>query len=186
ALLENITLYDNESWNDSRDFAKPMKAISLPQDVQRTSDHRLIEFKNQVQLFMEAHLALMQPTQWSHETQYCIEDLEQAFVEYASSCIDKAGGFFGVSVTKLTTSRLVNGSSCGGSDMVIKDLDLEKKIDAMMRDFLDFFIIAVQTLGSGISILLAVGTPFTGSGNLYCQWKLSTSSGNALCILFPT
>nr|GEV79654.1 retrovirus-related Pol polyprotein from transposon TNT 1-94 [Tanacetum cinerariifolium] len=49
-----------------------------------------------------------------------------------------------------------------------------------------FFIIAVQTLGSGISILLAVGTPSTGSGKLYCQWELSSSSGNALCILFPT
>nr|GFA31593.1 hypothetical protein [Tanacetum cinerariifolium] len=49
-----------------------------------------------------------------------------------------------------------------------------------------FFIIAVQTLGSGISILLAVRTPSTGSGNLYCQWELSPSSGNALCILFPT
>nr|GEV21024.1 hypothetical protein [Tanacetum cinerariifolium] len=35
-----------------------------------------------------------------------------------------------------TTDRLVNGSSCGGIDMVIKDLDLEPKIDAMMRDFL--------------------------------------------------
>nr|GEZ76603.1 hypothetical protein [Tanacetum cinerariifolium] len=32
----------------------------------------------------------------------------------------------------------------------------------------------------------AVGTPSTGSGNLYCQWELSPSSGNALCILFPT
>nr|GEV58642.1 hypothetical protein [Tanacetum cinerariifolium] len=49
-----------------------------------------------------------------------------------------------------------------------------------------FFIIAVQTHGSGISILLAVGTLSTGSGNLYCQWELSPSSGNALCILFPT
>nr|GEU97847.1 hypothetical protein [Tanacetum cinerariifolium] len=49
-----------------------------------------------------------------------------------------------------------------------------------------FFIIAVQTPGSGISILLAVGTPSTGSGNLYCQWELSHDSGNALCILFPT
>nr|GEY78518.1 hypothetical protein [Tanacetum cinerariifolium] len=44
----------------------------------------------------------------------------------------------------------------------------------------------VQTPGSGISILLAVGTPSTGSGNLYCQWELSPGSGNALCILFPT
>ncbi|GKG38979.1 hypothetical protein Tco_0460691, partial [Tanacetum coccineum] len=38
ALLENITLYDNKSWNDPRDFAKPVKAISLPQDVPSTSD----------------------------------------------------------------------------------------------------------------------------------------------------
>nr|GEX96661.1 hypothetical protein [Tanacetum cinerariifolium] len=51
---------------------------------------------------------------------------------------------------------------------------------------INFFIIAVQTPGSGISILLAVGTPSTGSGNLYCQWELSPGSGNALCILFPT
>nr|GFA31939.1 hypothetical protein [Tanacetum cinerariifolium] len=43
-----------------------------------------------------------------------------------------------------------------------------------------FFIIAVQTPGSGISILLAVGTSSTGSGNLYCQWELSPDSGNAL------
>nr|GEZ72561.1 retrotransposon protein, putative, Ty3-gypsy subclass [Tanacetum cinerariifolium] len=35
-------------------------------------------------------------------------------------------------------------------------------------DLPSFFIIAVQTPGSGISILLAVGTPSTGSGNLYC------------------
>ncbi|GJV86818.1 hypothetical protein Tco_1530756 [Tanacetum coccineum] len=33
ALLEDLALYDNESWNDPRDFAKPVKAISLPQDV---------------------------------------------------------------------------------------------------------------------------------------------------------
>nr|GEX07633.1 hypothetical protein [Tanacetum cinerariifolium] len=36
-------------------------------------------------------------------------------------------GFFGVLVMKLTTSRLVNGSSCEGIDMVIKNLDLEPK-----------------------------------------------------------
>nr|GEV98643.1 putative reverse transcriptase domain-containing protein [Tanacetum cinerariifolium] len=38
----------------------------------------------------------------------------------------------------------------------------------------------MQTPGSGISILLAVGTPSIGSGNLYCQWELSPGSGNAL------
>nr|GEZ67919.1 ribonuclease H-like domain-containing protein [Tanacetum cinerariifolium] len=40
----------------------------------------------------------------------------------------------------------------------------------------------VQTTGSGISILLAVGTPSTGSGNLYCQWELYPGSGNAIVI----
>ncbi|GJR61970.1 MAK10-like protein [Tanacetum coccineum] len=104
ALLEDLALYDNESWNDPRDFAKPVKAIALPQDVLSTSDRRLIELENQVQRLMEAHLALTQPTQVNkvttsceicsgpHDTQYCMEDPEQAFVEYASSRTDEAGG----------------------------------------------------------------------------------------------
>nr|GEU91031.1 hypothetical protein [Tanacetum cinerariifolium] len=56
-------LCNNESWNDPRDFAKPVKAISLPQDVPSTFDRRLTELENQVQRLMEAHLTLMQPTQ---------------------------------------------------------------------------------------------------------------------------
>ncbi|GJU46634.1 MAK10-like protein [Tanacetum coccineum] len=97
ALLENLALYDNKSWNDLKDLAKLLKAITLPQDVSSTSDRHLIELENQVQRLMEAHLALTQPTQVNkittsceicsgpHDTQYCMEDPEQAFVEYASS-----------------------------------------------------------------------------------------------------
>ncbi|GKB01421.1 MAK10-like protein [Tanacetum coccineum] len=33
AILEDLALYDNESWNNPKDFAKPVKAIALPQDV---------------------------------------------------------------------------------------------------------------------------------------------------------
>nr|GEX42249.1 MAK10-like protein [Tanacetum cinerariifolium] len=62
-LLEDLSLYDNESWNDPRDFAKPVKAITLPQDVLSTSDRRIIKLENQVQRLIEAHLALTQPTQ---------------------------------------------------------------------------------------------------------------------------
>ncbi|GJU67206.1 hypothetical protein Tco_1253465 [Tanacetum coccineum] len=103
ALLEDLALYANESWNDPRDFAKPVKAISLPQDVPSTFDCRLIELKNQVQCLMEAHLALTQPTQVNkitssceifsgpYDTQYCMENPKQAFVEYASSRTDEAG-----------------------------------------------------------------------------------------------
>ncbi|GKE18115.1 hypothetical protein Tco_1425692 [Tanacetum coccineum] len=57
ALLKGLALYDNESWNDPRDFAKPVKAISLPQDVTSTFDRRLIKLEHHVQRLMEAHLA---------------------------------------------------------------------------------------------------------------------------------
>nr|GEX09848.1 hypothetical protein [Tanacetum cinerariifolium] len=59
---------------------------------------------NQVQSLMEAHLAPTQPTQVNkvttsceicngpHDTKYFMEDPEQAFVEYATSRTDEAGG----------------------------------------------------------------------------------------------
>ncbi|GJZ68513.1 hypothetical protein Tco_0631753, partial [Tanacetum coccineum] len=90
------------SWNDLRDFAKLVKEISLPQDVLSTSDRRLIELENQVQHLMEAHIAPKKPIQVNkitssceicsgpHDTQYCMENPKQTFVEYASSRINKA------------------------------------------------------------------------------------------------
>ncbi|GKF06470.1 hypothetical protein Tco_0037138, partial [Tanacetum coccineum] len=100
---KDLALYDNKSWNDPRDFAKPVKAIALPQDVPSTSNCHLIELENQVQCLMQAHLAPTQPTQMNkittsceicsgpHDTQYCMEDPEQAFVEYASLRTDETG-----------------------------------------------------------------------------------------------
>ncbi|GKC57929.1 hypothetical protein Tco_1085527 [Tanacetum coccineum] len=70
ALLEDLALYDNESWNDPRDFAKLVKAIALPQDVPSTCEI----------------------CSGPHDTRYCMEDPEQAFVKYASSRTDEAGG----------------------------------------------------------------------------------------------
>ncbi|GJX61040.1 hypothetical protein Tco_0293940 [Tanacetum coccineum] len=93
-IVEDLALYDNESWNDLRDFAKP------------ASNHRLIELENQVQRLMVAHLAPKPSVQVNkiassydicgvassydicggpHETQYCMKNPEQAFVDYASS-----------------------------------------------------------------------------------------------------
>ncbi|GKA93945.1 hypothetical protein Tco_0815931 [Tanacetum coccineum] len=98
------TLYDHESWNDLKDLAKPVKAISLPQDVPSTSDCYLIELENQVQCLMEAHLAPKPSVQVNkvassckicggpHDTQICMENPKQAFVDYTSLRTDKAGG----------------------------------------------------------------------------------------------
>ncbi|GJU17690.1 hypothetical protein Tco_1145656, partial [Tanacetum coccineum] len=75
ALLEDLALYDNESWNDPRDFAKPVKAIALPQDIPMNKITTSCEICS-----------------GPHDTQYCMEDPKQAFVEYASSRTDEAGG----------------------------------------------------------------------------------------------
>ncbi|GKD08963.1 hypothetical protein Tco_1188648 [Tanacetum coccineum] len=53
------------------DFAKPVKEITLPQDVPSTSDRRLIELENQVQRLMKAHLAPTQLTQVNKITTSC-------------------------------------------------------------------------------------------------------------------
>ncbi|GJS73642.1 MAK10-like protein [Tanacetum coccineum] len=74
ALLDDLALYDNESWNDPRDFAKPVKEISSPQDVPMNKISSSCEICS-----------------GPHDTQYCRENLEQAFVNYASSRNDEVG-----------------------------------------------------------------------------------------------
>nr|GEU42645.1 MAK10-like protein [Tanacetum cinerariifolium] len=117
AVLEDLALYDNESWNDPRDFAKPVKAISLPQDVSSTSNLCLIELENQAQHLMDAHIAPKKSIlnkftssceicSGPHDSQCCMENLEQAFVDYASSRIDESGGKCLNAVTDLMTGAL--------------------------------------------------------------------------------
>ncbi|GJR87779.1 hypothetical protein Tco_0211790 [Tanacetum coccineum] len=145
ALLEDLDLYDNESWNNLRDFAKPVKKITLPQDVPSTSDRRLIELENKVQRFMEAYLALTQPTQVNkvttpckiysgpHDTQYCMEDPEQAFVEYASSCTDEAGEGL---VSEFMASQDVRLSKFE-ADFKRQQGEMTNKIDTMLKAITD-------------------------------------------------
>ncbi|GJW37142.1 hypothetical protein Tco_0060062 [Tanacetum coccineum] len=104
AILEDLALYDNESWNDPMDFVKLIKAITLPQDVPGTSNRRLIELENQVKCLMDAYLASTQLTQVNkitasseicngpHGTHNCMEGPEQACVDYASSHMNEIRG----------------------------------------------------------------------------------------------
>nr|GEV92193.1 hypothetical protein [Tanacetum cinerariifolium] len=93
----------NRPMNDLRDFAKLVKAISSPQDVPSKSNCYLIELENQVQCLMKAHLAPKKSIEVNkitssckicsgpHDTQCCMENPEQDFVEYASLRMDKVG-----------------------------------------------------------------------------------------------
>ncbi|GJX10311.1 hypothetical protein Tco_0200170 [Tanacetum coccineum] len=140
-----IELPDNESWNDPRDIAKPVKAISLPQDVPSTSDRRLIELENQVQRLMEAHLAPTQPTHVNkvtspceicsgpHDTQYYMENPEQAFVEYASSRTDKAGGL----VSNFMASQDARLSKFEADFKQQQQSEMTNKIDTVLKAITD-------------------------------------------------
>ncbi|GJV11035.1 MAK10-like protein [Tanacetum coccineum] len=145
ALLEDLALYDNESSNDPRDFAKPVKAIALPQDVPSTSDRRLIELKNQVQSLMEVHLAPTQPTQVNkvttsceiysgpHDTQYCMEDPEQAFIEYGSLRIDESGEGLVSNFMASQDARLFTFEA----DLKQQQSEMTNKIDTVLKVITD-------------------------------------------------
>ncbi|GJU08640.1 hypothetical protein Tco_1125070 [Tanacetum coccineum] len=93
---------------------------------------------------MEAHLAPTQPTQVNkittsceissghHDTQYCIEDPEQAFVEYASLRTDEAGGL----VSNFMTSQDARLSKFK-ADFKQKQSKMTNKIDTVLKAITD-------------------------------------------------
>ncbi|GKE96212.1 hypothetical protein Tco_1581067, partial [Tanacetum coccineum] len=124
--------------------AKPVKEITLPQDILITSDRRFIKLENQVQRLMEAHLSPTQPTQVNeittsckicsgpHDTQYCMEDPEQAFVEYAYSRTDEAGGL----VSNFMASQDARLSKFE-SDFKQQQNEITNKIDTVLKAITD-------------------------------------------------
>nr|GEV85800.1 zinc finger, CCHC-type [Tanacetum cinerariifolium] len=109
-LLQKVPRHGIDLWLQILIFynhVNPITRRTIDQaasDVPSTSDRRLIKLKNQVQHLMKAHLAPNQPLQVNkiassceicsgpHDTQICMENLKQAFVEYASSRTKEARG----------------------------------------------------------------------------------------------
>ncbi|GJX58907.1 MAK10-like protein [Tanacetum coccineum] len=107
--LERLSAGSITTWKDLTthflaQFIPPRRTVKLHNDILIYPEYIrrcLIKLENQVQRLMEAHLALMQPTQVNkitssceicsgpHDTQYCMENPEQAFIDYASSRTDK-------------------------------------------------------------------------------------------------
>ncbi|GJW53765.1 MAK10-like protein [Tanacetum coccineum] len=93
---------------------------------------------------MEAHLALMQPTQVNkvttsceicsgpYDTQYCIEDPEQAFVKYTSSRTDEAGGL----VSNFMASQDARLSKFE-ADFKQQQSEMTNKIDTVLKAITD-------------------------------------------------
>ncbi|GKC53709.1 hypothetical protein Tco_1076454 [Tanacetum coccineum] len=101
-LLQKVLHHGIDLWLQVQifyDHVNPTTRRTIDQsagDVPSTPDTYLIELENQDQRLMEAHLAPKSPVQVNkiassckiycgpHDTQYCMENLEQAFVDYAS------------------------------------------------------------------------------------------------------
>ncbi|GJY94709.1 MAK10-like protein [Tanacetum coccineum] len=51
-IIENLALYNHEGWNDTKEFVKPIKAISTPQGISKTPDRRLLELEDQTNFLL--------------------------------------------------------------------------------------------------------------------------------------
>nr|GEW35143.1 MAK10-like protein [Tanacetum cinerariifolium] len=75
-IIENLTLYDLERWNDSKGFVKPVKAISTSQGTSKTPDQRLLDLEDQINFLLKG----LRPTFKPSSTH-----VPQAYVEAVSS-----------------------------------------------------------------------------------------------------
>ncbi|GJT19303.1 hypothetical protein Tco_0878009 [Tanacetum coccineum] len=52
-IIENLTLYDHEGWDEAKEFVKPVKAIATPQGIPKTPDWRLLELEDQISFLLK-------------------------------------------------------------------------------------------------------------------------------------
>nr|GEX00470.1 ribonuclease H-like domain-containing protein [Tanacetum cinerariifolium]GEX61180.1 ribonuclease H-like domain-containing protein [Tanacetum cinerariifolium] len=135
-ITENLTLYDHEGWNDSKDSIKLVKDISTPQSTSKTPDRRLLELEDHINFLLKGS----RPTLRSSST--CIP---QAYVKAQEEINNRMTEMFGI-LKELTTSKApkkgqeekneddnaMNGDSIerpDGSDveMPLKEVEKENK-----------------------------------------------------------
>ncbi|GKE11461.1 MAK10-like protein [Tanacetum coccineum] len=101
-------------------------------------------YENEIQRLMEAHLAPKQPVQVNkisfsceicsgpQDTQYCMENPEQAFIDYASSRTDRAGGL----VSNFMASQDARLSKFE-ADFKQQQSEMTNKIDIVLKAITD-------------------------------------------------
>ncbi|GJV90293.1 MAK10-like protein [Tanacetum coccineum] len=52
-IIKNLALYDHEGWNDTKEFIKPVKAISTPQSTSKTPYRRLLKLEDQINFLLK-------------------------------------------------------------------------------------------------------------------------------------
>ncbi|GJX75904.1 hypothetical protein Tco_0322715 [Tanacetum coccineum] len=62
-IIENLSLYGHEGWDDPRDFAKSVKEISLPHNTPKMPDRRLLELEDQISYLLKDQERYLKKTQ---------------------------------------------------------------------------------------------------------------------------
>ncbi|GKC08621.1 hypothetical protein Tco_1000231 [Tanacetum coccineum] len=52
-IIENLALYDHEGWDDTKEFVKLVKDITVPQGITKTPDRRLLELEDQYNFLLK-------------------------------------------------------------------------------------------------------------------------------------
>ncbi|GJR46400.1 hypothetical protein Tco_1314503 [Tanacetum coccineum] len=61
-IIENLALYDHEGWNDSKNFVKPVKVVSIPQSTSKTPDRRLLELEDHINFLLKGSQPTPRPS----------------------------------------------------------------------------------------------------------------------------
>nr|GEV63294.1 zinc finger, CCHC-type [Tanacetum cinerariifolium] len=72
-IIENLSFYDHEGWNDSKNFVKQVKAISTPQNTSKTPDQRLLELEDHIVFLLKGSQPTPRPS--STHTPQAYEDV---------------------------------------------------------------------------------------------------------------
>ncbi|GJV05072.1 zinc finger, CCHC-type containing protein [Tanacetum coccineum] len=65
-IIENLALYDHEGWNDTKEFVKPVQAISTPQGISETPNLRLLELEDQINFLQKGSLPTLRSSTHIH------------------------------------------------------------------------------------------------------------------------
>ncbi|GJS78565.1 zinc finger, CCHC-type containing protein, partial [Tanacetum coccineum] len=127
-IIKNLALYDHEGWNDTKEFVKPVKAISTPQSTSKTADWRLLELEDQINFLLKGSQPTPRPSSTHIPQSYAeapqalgttfearvrdymaahtkrIERFENAIFKQREEINDKMTKMFGL-LKELTTSR---------------------------------------------------------------------------------
>ncbi|GKA18687.1 hypothetical protein Tco_0698602 [Tanacetum coccineum] len=99
-IIENLA--DHEGWDDLRDFAKMVKAITLPKDPPKTPDRRLLELEDQISYLLKGSRTT--PETSSTHVPQAFAKVRKSIFKQRDKINDRMAKMFGL-LKELKTSR---------------------------------------------------------------------------------